>query len=395
MALFSGGYLFVLSNYRQTTSFKNPHSHLYSKHLRSLNLDFAFHQKARISNTIESGNTKNCAAPVADMNGFQLRCHLQSDLPHDTVSKYQVLHTTPSLSSTPFSDSGGCNEPSLRVAHQGIRGAYSESAAEKAYPNCETIACQHFHSTFQAVARRVADRAVIPIENSLGGSIHGNYDLLLRHSLHIIGEIRFAVSHCLLANNGVDLHDLKTVLSHPQALAQCEKSLTKLGLEGEAVASTAVAAKKVAAEKLRDTGALASSSAALLYGLNILASNVQDDGNNVTRFLLLAREPLTPATDTPFKTSIVFTLKDGSSALPDALSVFISNQIKLIKIESRPLKNQPLHASKNNSKSNGYFNYLFYADVEASMADQTTQTALKHLKELSTFLRVLGSYPMV
>ncbi|TYI64903.1 hypothetical protein E1A91_D09G120800v1 [Gossypium mustelinum] len=275
MALFSGGYLFVLSNYRQTTSFKNPHSHLYSKHLRSLNLDFAFHQKARISNTIESGNTKNCAAPVADMNGFQLRCHLQSDLPHDTVSKYQVLHTTPSLSSTPFSDSGGCNEPSLRVAHQGIRGAYSESAAEKAYPNCETIACQHFHSTFQAVARRVADRAVIPIENSLGGSIHGNYDLLLRHSLHIIGEIRFAVSHCLLANNGVDLHDLKTVLSHPQALAQCEKSLTKLGLEGEAVASTAVAAKKVAAEKLRDTGALASSSAALLYGLNILASNVQ------------------------------------------------------------------------------------------------------------------------
>ncbi|KAL1152667.1 hypothetical protein V6Z11_A09G125800 [Gossypium hirsutum] len=319
------------------------------------------------------------------MNGFQPRCHLQYDLAHDTVSKYQVLHT----------NSRVCNEPRLRVAYQGIRGAYSESAAEKAYPNCETIACQHFHSTFQAVGRRVADRAVIPIENSLGGSIHGNYDLLHRHNLHIIGEIQFAVSHCLLANNGVDLHDLKTVLSHPQALAQCEKSLTKLGLEGEAVANTAVAAKKVAAEMLRDTGALASSSAALLYGLNILASNVQDDSNNVTRFLVLAREPLTPATDTPFKTSIVFTLEDGSSALPDALSVFISNRIKLLKIESRPLKNQPLQASKNNSKSNGYFNYLFYADVEASMADQTTQTALKHLKELSTFLRVLGSYPMV
>ncbi|TYI10210.1 hypothetical protein ES332_A09G127300v1 [Gossypium tomentosum] len=385
MALFSGCHLFVLSNYRQTNSFKTPHSHLYSKHLRSLNLDFAFHQKARNSNTIESGNTKNCAAPVANMNGFQPRCHLQYDLAHDTVSKYQVLHT----------NSRVCNEPRLRVAYQGIRGAYSESAAEKAYPNCETIACQHFHSTFQAVGRRVADRAVIPIENSLGGSIHGNYDLLHRHNLHIIGEIQFAVSHCLLANNGVDLHDLKTVLSHPQALAQCEKSLTKLGLEGEAVANTAVAAKKVAAEMLRDTGALASSSAALLYGLNILASNVQDDSNNVTRFLVLAREPLTPATDTPFKTSIVFTLEDGSSALPDALSVFISNQIKLLKIESHPLKNQPLQASKNNSKSNGYFNYLFYADVEASMADQTTQTALKHLKELSTFLRVLGSYPMV
>ncbi|MBA0587667.1 hypothetical protein Gorai_000790, partial [Gossypium raimondii] len=166
-----------------------------------------------------------------------------------------------------------------------------------------------------AVARRVADRAVIPIENSLGGSIHGNYDLLLRHSLHIIGEIRFAVSHCLLANNGVDLHDLKTVLSHPQALAQCEKSLTKLGLEGEAVANTAVAAKKVAAEKLRDTGALASSSAALLYGLNILASNVQDDSNNVTRFLLLAREPLTPATDTPFK-SFQWSLETGRMERP-------------------------------------------------------------------------------
>ncbi|ONL96842.1 Arogenate dehydratase/prephenate dehydratase 2 chloroplastic [Zea mays] len=132
----------------------------------------------------------------------------------------------------------------LKVAYQGCAGAYSEAAAKKAYPNCETVPCEHFDTAFQAVQNWVADRAVLPLENSLGGSIHRNYDLLLRHSLHIVGEVRLAVRHCLLANPGVKIENLKSAMSHPQALAQCEHTLTSLGIEHrEAVDDTAGAAK--------------------------------------------------------------------------------------------------------------------------------------------------------
>ncbi|ESR37902.1 Arogenate dehydratase/prephenate dehydratase 2 [Citrus sinensis] len=297
------------------------------------------------------------------------------------------------LSSAQFSNFVS-NGSRLRVAYQGVRGAYSESAAEKAYPNCEAVPCEQFDTAFEAVERWLVDRAVLPIENSLGGSIHRNYDLLLRHRLHIVGEVKFAVRHCLLANPGVKVEDLKRVLSHPQALAQCENTLTKLGLVREAVDDTAGAAKYVSFEQLKDAGAVASSSAAAIYGLNILAEDIQDDCDNVTRFLMLAREPIIPGTDRPFKTSIVFSLEEGPGVLFKALAVFALRQINLTKIESRPLRNQPLRSSDDNSGFGKYFDYLFYVDFEASMADQKAQNALRHLKEFATFLRVLGSYPI-
>ncbi|XP_021809170.1 arogenate dehydratase/prephenate dehydratase 2, chloroplastic [Prunus avium] len=312
------------------------------------------------------------------------------DFPYDVLSK--DLHTLPRpLSSTHLSNSVS-DGSRLRVAYQGVRGAYSESAAEKAYPNCEAVPCEQFDTTFEAVERWLVDRAVLPIENSLGGSIHRNYDLLLRHRLHIVGEVKLAVRHCLLANHGVEVEDLKRVLSHPQALSQCEHTLTKLGLVREAVDDTAGAAKHVALHKLKDTGAVAGSAAADIYGLTILAQDIQDDCDNVTRFLMLAREPIIPGTDRPFKTSIVFSLEEGPGVLFKALAVFALRQINLTKIESRPLRKQPLRASDDNNGR--YFDYLFYVDFEASMADQSAQNALRHLKEFATFLRVLGSYPM-
>ncbi|KAJ6321302.1 hypothetical protein OIU77_011404 [Salix suchowensis] len=213
--------------------------------------------------------------------------------------------------------------------------------------------------------------------------------------LHIVGEVKYAVRHCLLANHGVKVEDLKRVLSHPQALAQCENTLTKLGLVREAVDDTAGAAKHVALQKLEDTGAVASSAAASIYGLNILAEDIQDDSDNVTRFLILAREPIIPGTDRPFKTSIVFSLEEGPGVLFKALAVFALRQINLTKIESRPLRKQPLRASDDgNSGLPKYFDYLFYVDFEASMADENAQNACRHLKEFATFLRVLGSYPV-
>lgn len=311
--------------------------------------------------------------------------------PDDVVSRDPLALPRP-LTSTQLSASVS-DGSRLRVAYQGVRGAYSESAAQKAYPNCEAVPCEQFDTAFEAVERWLVDRAVLPIENSLGGSIHRNYDLLLRHSLHIVGEVKYAVRHCLMANHGVKLEDLKRVLSHPQAIAQCENTLTKFGLVREAVDDTAGAAKHVAFHKLQDAGAVASSAAAKIYGLNILAQDIQDDSDNITRFLMLAREPIIPGTDRPFKTSIVFSLEEGPGILFKALAVFALRQINLTKIESRPLRNQPLRASddSNNSK---YFDYLFYVDFEASMADQSAQNALRHLKEFATFLRVLGSYPV-
>ncbi|KAH0933967.1 hypothetical protein HID58_011084 [Brassica napus] len=262
--------------------------------------------------------------------------------------------------------------------------------AYQAYPNCEAVPCEEFDTAFEAVERWLVDRAVLPIENSLGGSIHRNYDLLLRHNLHIVGEVKLAVRHCLLANHGVKLDGLRRVLSHPQALAQCENTLTRLGLVREAVDDTAGAAKLIALEGLSDAAAVASAKAAEIYGLSIVAEDIQDDSDNVTRFLMLAREPIIPGTNRLFKTSIVFSLEEGPGVLFKALAVFALRQINLTKMESRPLRKTPLRASGGLK----YFDYLFYVDFEASMADEVAQNALRHLEEFATFLRVLGSYPV-
>ncbi|GAB4859240.1 Arogenate dehydratase 2 [Ancistrocladus abbreviatus] len=305
---------------------------------------------------------------------------------HDGVVSNGPVSLPRPLSSTSFSKSAS-DGSRLRVAYQGVSGAYSELAAAVAFPNCEAVPCEQFDTAFEAVERWLVDCAVLPIENSLGGSIHRNYDLLLRHRLHIVGEVKLAIRHCLLANNGIKLEDLKRVLSHPQALAQCEHTLSKLGLVREAVSDTAGAAKFVAEHKLKDTGAVASAAAARIYGLNILAEDIQDDSDNVTRFLMLAREPIIPGTDKPFKTSIVFSLEEGPGALFKALAVFALRNINLTKIESRPLRN----SSNGSTKC---FDYLFYLDFEASMADLNAQNALGHLEEFATMLRVLGSYPV-
>ncbi|XP_051213316.2 arogenate dehydratase 2-like isoform X2 [Lolium perenne] len=182
-------------------------------------------------------------------------------------------------------------------------------------------------------------------------------------------------------------------MGHPQALAQCEQTLTKLGIDHrEAVDDTAGAAKYIAEQKLQDTGAVASSLAAQLYGLDILAENIQDDTDNVTRFMMLAREPIIARTDKPFKTSIVFSLEEGPGQLFKALAVFAAlRKINLTKMESRPHNKRPLRVADDNcSTPLKHFDYLFYVDFEASMADPNAQNALSNLKqEFATFLRVL------
>lgn len=308
---------------------------------------------------------------------------------------HKDLNSLPKPLSATDPISSGNDGSKVRVAYQGLPGAYSEAAALKAYPKCETVPCDQFESVFKAVELWLVDKAVLPIENSVGGSIHRNYDLLLRHRLHIVGEVQLIVNHCLLALPGVTKEELNRVLSHPQALDQCEIALNKLGVVRVSAEDTALAAQIVASDGIRDTGAVASSRAAEIYGLDILAQTIQDDLDNITRFLILAREPIIPGTDKPHKTSIVFTLEEGPGVLFKALAVFALREINLSKIESRPQRKRPLRIVDDSNKGSAtYFDYLFYIDFEASMAEPRAQYALGHLQEFARFIRVLGCYPM-
>lgn len=284
------------------------------------------------------------------------------------------------------------------VGYQGCPGAYSEAAAMKACPDFELLPCDQFEVAFQALSQYVCCRAVLPIENSLGGSIHAVYDLLLRYRIHIVGETSIAVNHCLLALPGVGKSQIKRVLSHPQALAQTDGYTRQMpGVERIAVDDTAGAAQTIAENGWKDAAAIASRRAGELYGMNIVDEGIQDMKDNVTRFIVLAREPLvtTAADSVSYKTSIVFSLKEGPGVLFKALSVFALRDINMTKIESRPMRENPLFTSEDaaQGKSRRGFNYLFYVDFLGSLADPTCQNALRHLEEIAPFLRILGSYP--
>ncbi|KAF5744816.1 prephenate dehydratase family protein [Tripterygium wilfordii] len=349
--------------------------------------------------TDKSSGGAGGADHVASVNGHKTSVENLNLIPIDAATSHSgppASQPQKPLSITDLSPAP-MHGSKLRVAYQGVPGAYSEAAAGKAYPNCEAIPCDQFEVAFQAVELWIADRAVLPVENSLGGSIHRNYDLLLRHRLHIVGEVQLPVHHCLLALPGVRKEYITRVISHPQALAQCEHTLTKLGLQAarEAVDDTAGAAEYIATNNLRDTAAIASARAAELYGMQILADGIHDDSSNVTRFVMLAREPIIPRTDRPFKTSIVFAHDKGTSVLFKVLSAFAFRNISLTKIESRPHRNRPIRLVDDaNVGTAKHFEYMFYVDFEASMAEVRAQNALAEVQEFTSFLRVLGSYPM-
>ncbi|CAL5342407.1 unnamed protein product [Camellia sinensis] len=241
------------------------------------------------------------------------------------------------------------------MMERGVPGAYSEDAALKAYSQCETVPYNKFEDAFKAVELWLVDKTVLPIENSLGGSIHRNYDLLLRHKLHIVGAVQLAVNLCLLALPGVWTQHLKRVLSHPQALAQSDIILSKLGATRENVNDTASAAQLVASNELRDAGAVASARAAEIYGLDILAKRIQKllvfhDLGRMTLIILLAIWYLQGILSfqvliSPL--SIVFTLEEGPGVLFKALATFALRDINLTKIESWPQRKHPLREVDN------------------------------------------------
>lgn len=252
-------------------------------------------------------------------------------------------------------------------------------------PEAEAVACPTFEAVFEALeAGRVA-RAVVPIENSLFGSVHVNYDLLRRHDVRILAERQRRIRHHLMAPPGVRLADVRRVCSHPQALGQCQDFLrTHLpGAEAVAAYDTAGAAKQVAEAGARDTAAIASARAAATYGLDVLAAGIESNHRNFTRFLLLARaaDAPPPAGPGPFKTSVVYALRRNvPGGLFKSLAVFALREIDLYKLESRPLVGHPGQ-------------YLFYCDCAGTAGDDAVQRALDHLGEIADPIQVLGSYP--
>jgi len=266
----------------------------------------------------------------------------------------------------------------MKVAFQGEPGAYSEQAVFNYYGEVETLPCESFDVMFDSVISGKCDAALAPIENSLAGSIHQNYDLLLRHDLHIVGEYLLRVQHCLIGFPDVQKVDIKKAISHPQALGQCAAYLRNLGIKPETVYDTAGSVKILKASGERTTAAIASRRAAEIYEMQIIEEGIEDNPENYTRFLVVQRESVVPEGEA--KTSIVFTLKNMPGALFKALSVFALRDIDLTKIESRPLQGKP-------------WEYLFYIDFVGSANDEVSKRALDHLGEYAMTLRVLGSYP--
>ena len=266
----------------------------------------------------------------------------------------------------------------MQIAYQGEPGAFSEAAARRVAPDAQLMPCRTFEEAFAPSRRGTAGYGVLPIENSIGGSIHRNYDLLLSHELPIVAEVELPVVHQLLALPGASLDRLRRVYSHPQALAQCERFLRTLtGVEIVATYDTAGSAKMVADERLENAARDRVGAGGRDLRPASLASSVQDYNDNVTRFLVIGRRPLHDRV--PDKTSIVFSLPNEPGALFKALSAFALRGLDLTKLESRPLQGRP-------------WEYLFYVDVAAARDEVPCARALAHLAEFAPTLRTLGSY---
>ncbi len=282
------------------------------------------------------------------------------------------------------------------IAYQGVPGAYSEKAARALFPGCATLPCDTFDAVFEAVEKKRAARGVIPVENSLAGSIHQNYDLLVQHALRVTAETYVRVQHALLALPGTKLSAVRAVRSHPQALAQCSDFFAAHpGIQAVTWYDTAGAARSLvedaggSAATLKTLAAIASEAAAEIYGLKILKRTLQNRAHNYTRFLAIARSGArlsVAETSAPkvagLKTSLTFIpARNRPGVLHAVTGLFAAQGIDLTKVESRPDPENP-------------FDYRFYLDATGGAQEPDLKKVLVELKKFTRDLRVLGSYPL-
>ncbi|MFL6452257.1 MAG: prephenate dehydratase [Bryobacteraceae bacterium] len=271
------------------------------------------------------------------------------------------------------------------VAFQGAPGAFSHKAAQQLFSEgVEVKPCQTFAEIFEAITSDAVTHGVVPIENTLHGSIHENYDNLLRYEVKIFGETTVRISHHLITPPGVAFRSLKRVFSHPVALNQCRIFLQKhKRLEALSYYDTAGSVQMIMTDRPPNAAAIASETAAKIYGGTILKRNVEDNSQNFTRFFLLAKQDSKPATSRSesgtWKTSLVFAVENSPGMLFRAMACFALRDINLSKIESRPNREKP-------------WEYMFYVDIVGRSDDPAVQRALAQLQEISSFSRILGTY---
>ena len=261
------------------------------------------------------------------------------------------------------------------VAFQGEHGAYSEIAARKFFPDSNLVPMKLFQDIFDALHGNSIDCAVVPIENSIEGSVNEIYDLLLDTEKKITGEIFLKINHYLitLPNNT----KITRVLSHPQALAQCRNYIKKRNLDSVPTYDTAGSVRLIKEKKIADAGAIASKNAAEFYNMKILDENIEDRKNNFTRFLVLSDQKTSPTKND--RTSMIFGLKHTPGSLFSVIQEFDTSKINLTKIESRPTKEKP-------------WEYNFYLDLEGHIEDGNVKKTLSKIEKKCTFVKLLGSY---
>jgi prephenate dehydratase len=272
-----------------------------------------------------------------------------------------------------------------KVAFQGERGAYGEMATLQYFPDAKLVPLKSFQEVFEAANNDEVEYIVVPVENSIEGSINEIYDILLQTRMNVIGEIYQRVIHCLITNRNVKM--IRYVYSHPQALAQCRGYLQKKGFKPVPTYDTAGAAKMIKENKMSDSAAVASKRAAELYDMEILDEGIEDSRNNYTRFLVLSQKKKKKKKkggkgdlhDGPHKTSIIFSVRHVPGALFGILGEFAIRKINLTKIESRPTKETP-------------WEYNFYVDFEGHLQNKTVHEALMSIKPKTSYMKILGSY---
>ncbi|MBI4349742.1 MAG: prephenate dehydratase [Elusimicrobia bacterium] len=270
----------------------------------------------------------------------------------------------------------------MKVAFQGVKGAYSEEAALQHFgADCEPVGYAFSEQVFENVAAGVAQYGILPVENSIAGAVAANLDLLLKEDVFIVAERYLPIRHCLLARPKTALEDVKQVYSHPVALAQCRDFITRHLIKAVPEYDTAGSAKLIAERHVAGEAAIASKGCAAAYGLAVLAENIQTAKDNITRFVIFVRGGEPPAGQTMEKTSLVFGAKHRPGALLDCLRRFADHGINLTRLESRPVPENP-------------FEYVFFVDFLGGLKESGVRAAIDELAHDAHRVKVLGSYPV-
>jgi prephenate dehydratase len=262
------------------------------------------------------------------------------------------------------------------ISFQGERGAYSEAAAKIFFDNIETIPFATFAEILESTSKGNSEYSILPVENSLEGSVGESYDLLYSTSLNVIGEIYHRVEHCLIGTGR--LEDVDTVYSHPQALGQCRKFIEEHNMKTIPAYDTAGSVKIIKELNKKNCACIASKTSSSIYNMPIISENIANNLNNYTRFLILSKKESTQSGND--KTSIIFSIKHEPGSLFRIIENFHRNNVNLTKIESRP------------TKSNTW-EYNFYVDFEGNAKNSKISEMLEKIKHESLFMKILGSYP--